>query len=279
MNILFRRSLKPALILYILKTVSVAVIAFPLIIYFNILYEYSMLTSKLWPLPSGLMIGELLWNLRELIPLILPFVFMIGLIYFLALQFLYGGICSDALINAGFKKSQYFSSCVEHFKGFVKIAIAAVPAYILILSLGDLIGRFLGALVSIALGDTADKIIRVAVLLITFFIITGYLINLRFIQIIANNHSLRFAVKASSKRVFSKIKYFIALNIMPGIILMLLIAISILGIKIIFSLNLNLFSVLLLFLFQQLVVFIWSYIEAFQISLNTKLFKEINHGT
>ena len=171
MNILFKRSLKPALILYILKTFSVAVIAFPLLIYFNILYEYSMLTSNLWPLPSGLMIGELLWNLRELIPLIIPFVLMIGVIYFLTLQFLYGGICSDALSTVGYKKPDFFSSCAEHFKGFVKIAIAAVPAYILILSLGDLIGRFLGTLVSMALGNTADKIIHVAVLLITFFII------------------------------------------------------------------------------------------------------------
>jgi len=273
MNSPFTKSFRPALILYAAKTVAVMVIALPLFVYFNEVFGFSKLADDLWPVPGGLVLAEVFWNARDLFSIMIPLLLLIGLLYFLSVQFLYGGIHAFAFNINNSPKQGFFEACRKHFKGFLKIAITAIPVYLIIISLGDLIGHFFKAVFSFTLGETAGMVVRFVVILLGIFIFAGYLINLRFIQIENNNFSLRFTL-VSSKKIFSKLKYFLALNIFAGFMVLISMTILFFIMILIFSLEFGLITFLLTLAIQQLIVFTWSYFEAFQINLNVKLFKE-----
>ncbi len=267
------KSFWPALVLYAVKTIAVLVIALPLFVYFNEAFGFSRLADDLWPVPGGLMLAEFLWSSRDLFSVIILLSLIVGLLYFLIVQFIYGGICASAFDIDSSPKQGFLEACGRYFKGFIKIAITAILPYIFIISLGDLIGRFLSALFTIVLGETAGWIVRLVVILLAIFILAGYLINLRFIQIQNNNSSLRFAI-ASSKKIFGKLKYFLALNILTGFMTLASMTMLFYVMILITRLEFGLIAFLLMLAVQQFMIFTWSYFEAFQINLNVKLFKE-----
>lgn len=270
---------RPAVILYAIKSVAALIIISPVMVYLYRVFEFSRLADSFWPNPGGLLLVELFWHSQQMIQVVLPLLLIIGLLYFIALQFLYGGICAYVLDNSGFTKQRFFGACGKHFGGFLKIAIAAIPFYIMILSIADLIGRLIAGIFSAIIGDFSGVFIRLAVLFLALFMMTGYLINLRFIQIANENSSLRFAFAASKKTVFNRLRYFLALNIFAGIVMLIFMAILFLILNLILKLHFSQLALILFIVIQQLMVFIWCYIEAFQINLNVKLFKESNYGT
>ncbi|MCP4582712.1 MAG: hypothetical protein GY839_13965 [candidate division Zixibacteria bacterium] len=255
--------LRPALILYAMKAVMAMVIILPTMSYLNGKFGFSRLADDFWPVPEGIALVELFWQVRELIYFILPLLFIVSLIYFLIMQFLYGGICACALGDGNSSSEGFFKAGIRYFGGFIKIALAAIPVYLLVFLIADLIGIFIGKLFGLIIGDTGGSIITASVVFLFLYCLNGYVINLRLAQIKNDNSSLRFAIKFTRQVMATRLKHFLALNMMVGIVTIIVLALTFLIMIFISRLDFSMVALIMIFVMQQLIVFMGSFFEVF----------------
>ncbi len=265
---------RSAYILYAVKTIASVVMVAPFMVYLNHKYDLTILAEGFWPVPSNLLLMELLWSIREVIYIAIPLLMMVCALYFLAVQFLLGGICGYALNISSHSNGKFFIYCAERFWGFVKIALAAIFIYFFMLLIADFAGHFIDGLIAGIAGGTLGKLIRAALLFLAFFLSSGYLVCLRLIQTTNNSSSLISTLAASSKIVLKNFRSFIKLNVLVAAMIIVSVLIPLLVLSYIYKMGPGFVSVILAILTQQAVVFIWSYFESLQININAKLFKE-----
>ena len=273
------KTLRQAAILFGLRAVAALLVIFPFWIFLNHRFSLSNLADQFWPLPSGLALIELLWNLRDALYLLIPLGLAVAVFYWIVLQFTYGGICAYALGESRFEASAFFGVCAKHCWGNIKLSIAAILLFLVILLAVDLIGQLISSGVSRLAGTTAGSFFHVFILFLAFYITAGFIANLRLLQVKHNVTALGPAVTSYAKQVLTKIRPFLAVNITGGLLTAFVMLVPLLALKFSYGLEFGTITLMLTFLTQQAAVFIWSYLEALQINLNVTLVKENEYGT
>jgi hypothetical protein len=274
-----KRTFRGALILYAIKVAAALIIVLPVWIFLNGKFGLSLIADGFWPIPNGLQLIELFWQVRELAVVIILLLLIAGLLYFLTAQFVYGGICAEALKGNGFAISSFCHDGGKYFGGFIKIALAAVPVFVVAFLVFDLIGLFIGKLIGVIAGETSAMIIMVLIIFLALYCLAGYLTILRFIQISINKSSLRLAVKYSKLIMKTQLRRFLALNLFAGLLTGFVLVIPLLIMNAIGKMEFGIIAALVMFIAQQLIVFLGSYFEAMQIFINTRIIKEYDYGT
>jgi hypothetical protein len=272
------KTLRQALILYGLRAVAMSVVIFPFWIYLNHRFSLSNIADHYWPLPGGLALIELLWSLRDALYLIIPLSLAVAVLYWVALQFSYGGICAYAFGDSRFEAGSFFGACAKHCWGYIKISLAAVLLFLMILLAADLIGQFISSGMSRIAGKTSGRLIHGLILFLAFYITAGFIANLKMMQIKNNITAFGPTITGYSKLVLSKLKPFLRINITGGLLTGFIMLILALILKIIYGMKFETATLLLTFFTQQATIFIWSYLEALQINLNVGLIKENENG-
>lgn len=275
----FKNTLRAAVILYAIKTVPALIIVLPTWVYLSGKFGLSLITNGFWPIPQRVQLIELFWQVRELAVVVIPLLFIAGLLYFLAVQFAYGGICAAVLRDGEFSLASFCHDGGKYFGGFVKIAVAAVPFFIIAFLVFDLVGIFIGKLVGLITVDINAAVITVFIIFLAFYCLAGNLIILRFIQIRINKTSLRLAVKYSKLIMKTQVRRFLALNLLAGLLTGIILAIPFLLMGAICKMEYGFLAALLMLIVQQLIILLGSFLEAMQISINTRIIREYDYGT
>jgi len=274
-----RRTFQAAVILYAVKIITALIVVLPVWVFLNGKFGLSLIADGFWPIPDGLQLIELFWQVRELAVVMILLLLIAGLLYFLAAQFVYGGICAEALKGNGFSIASFCHNGGKYFGGFIKIALAAIPFYVIIFLVVDLIGLFIGKVIGVIAGETSAAIITILIIFLAIYCLAGYLIILRFIQININKSSLRLALKYSKLLMKTQIRRFLALNLFAGLLTSVILSIAFLLISSIYEMKYSFIAALLMVIVQQLMIFLGSYFEVMQIFINTRIMKEYNYGT
>lgn len=282
MRAILIRIIRPAIILYALKASAALLIMLPLMVFLNGKFSLSRIADNFWPVPGHLALVEFIWQSRELLYIILPLVFVGALFYFVAIQFFSGGIYSYFLKRESeLSTSCYFQACGIYFKGFLKIALVSVPIFIVIFLAADLVGLFFGKIAGIIGGKTFGAVIMVLFIVMSSYLFIAYLIVLRYTQIGSGSASLTLAFKSSSSIYKSKLRYFLALNILLGVLTIAILSGCIYVFSFVYKFNFSVPVLIAAILGQQIIILLASFLEALQISLNARLFeeKEADYGT
>ena len=273
-----KRTFRAASILYAIKAIAALIIVLPIWVFLNGKFGLSLIADGFWPIPGGTEMVELFWQVRELAVVMILLLLIVGLLYFLVTQFVYGGICADALKGNRLSIASFCHDGGKYFGGFIKIALAAVPFYLIVFLLFDLIGLFIGKLIGVIAGETSAAIIKILIIFLSIYCLAGYLVILRFIQININKSSLRSAVKYSKLIMKTQVRRFLALNLFAGLLTGVMLVIPFLLMSSIYKMEYGFITALLMVITQQLMVFLGSYFEAMQIFINTRIIKEYDNG-
>jgi len=279
LSLKFKNTLRAAIILYAIKTIMALIIVMPTWIYLSGKFGLSLITDGFWPIPQRVQLVELFWQVRELAVVVIPLLLIAGLLYFLAVQFAFGGICAAILRDGEFSPASFCRDSGKHFGGFVKIAVAAVPFFIIAFLVFDLVGIFFGKLVGLIASDASATVIAAFIIFLALYCLAGYLIILRFIQIRINKTSLRLAVKYSKLIMRTQARRFLALNLLAGLLTSIILAITFLLIGAICKMEYGFLAAFFMVVLQQLIIFVGSFLEAMQISINARIIKEYDYGT
>jgi len=274
-----KRTFRAALVLYAIKAIVALIIVLPIWVYLNGKFGLSLIADGFWPLPGGVQLVELFWQVRELAVIVIPLLLLVGLFYFLAVQFAYGGICANALKRNGFSLASFCHDGGRFFKGFTKIALTAIPFYVITFLVFDLIGLFIGKLIGVIAGETSATVFTILIIFLALYCLAGYLIILRFIQININKSSLRLTVKYSKLIMKTQMRRFLALNLFAGLLTGFVMVIPLFVMSAIYKMEYGFIAALLMIIAQQLMVFLGSFFEAMQIYINTRIIKEYDYGT
>jgi len=272
------KSFRQGLILFGLRAICASLVIFPFWVYLNHCFSLSNLAEHYWPLPGGLALIELIWSLRDVLYFMIPLCLIVSVIYWLALQFVYGGICAYAFGDSRFDSRLFFGACARHWWGFAKISTAAVLLFLVVLLATDLIGQFISTAISSVAGKTSGKFLHGFILFLAFYATAGFVVNLRLLQIQNNTTALGPTITDYARRVLTKFRPFLGINITGGLLTAVIMLLSMLILKINYSMKYETITLLLTFFAQQATIFIWSYLEALQINLNVKLVKEPANG-
>jgi hypothetical protein len=275
----FRTILKPALIIYAVRSVASALIILPMFVFITGKFGNSLLADKFWPLPHGLAFLELIWQMRELLFFIIPLLFIIIIMVFFITQFIYGGIYEYLWRNGKLEAGEFFRSCGRRFGGYVKIALVGIPWYIVVILAADLVALLFAKLASAIAGLGAARFITYLILFLSLYLVSGYLISMRYLQLRDNNSSIRYALREARVIFAGKMRYFVALNILAGAFTFLSFSISLWLIALPYGLSYSPAATILTILVQQAFIFWISLMEIFQIKINGRFAGEIDYGT
>lgn len=275
----FAGTFKPSAILYGLKTAAASVLAIPLLVYLNGKFSLSKIADKFWPIPGHEALVAFAWQSREIMYIIVPLLFVTAAFYFILLQFFYGGLY-DYFLRRGPKLSSpgFFQACGQNFRGFFKIALASLPIILVVFLAADFIGLFFGRIVALVFGETIGNIAMVLFIAMCLYLFVGYLVVLRIWQAKNETHLLTSTLKSSAAIFKTKLRYFLALNMILGLATFAILALAIYIFSFIYKLNFNLFTLFLVLFMQQLIVLLGSFFEALQIKVNIRLVEETDHG-
>ena len=276
---MIKSSLRPALILYILRVVFATIVVMPVFMSISGKFGGSKLTEDFWPLPHGIVFTELLWQMRELLYIVIPLIFLVMLLYFIVLQFLYGGIYNYLWRDDHFAISRFFQSCGVRFRGYFKIAIIGIFAYLIVFLITDLVALAFSKLTGLIAGETAATVTIYFIIYLSFYLFGGYIIGLRFIQVRDDNSSLKYAYNKLGTLLAFRLKYFIAINAIVGTLTFITLVLSIWLVSLPYKLPYNLSVVILTVVIQQMIIFWIGLAEVIQIQINKRVIKEINYGT
>jgi len=275
----FTDMLKPSVVLYLLKAVATAVIAIPILVFINGKFSLANVTDNFWPIPSHEALVAFSWQSREIMYVVVPLLFVVGVVYFITLQFFYGGIYDYFLKGmATLASKSFFQACGQSFRGFIKIALASLPIIFVVFLAAEFIGLFLGKIVALIAGQSIGTIAMIFFVIMCLYLFIGYLVVLRIWQAKNETYSLRLAVKSSADIFKTKLRYFLALNIILGILTFAVLSLAIYLFSFIYKLDFNLLVLLFVLLLQQVIILIGSFFEALQIKVNMRLFEETSHG-
>lgn len=270
--------LKPALILYLSRLVLAALIAFPVFVFLNSKFALSEIAGKLWPLPSGYVINELLWHFREMLLIIVPLLLLVIILSFVINQFLYGGVYELICFNKPFVSGDFFAACGKHFVGFIKIALVGIIGFVVVALASDLMGVFIGKLFGL-IYEPLGSIVNGLVVFISLYIYLAFLAVVRLTQVQYGISSIISAYTKVKDVIIGKAKYFIVSNSLVGFLAIVTITISFMPLILVYHLPFSPPIIILVVLFQQIIVFWICLIEVVQIISNKRFVKESNNGT
>jgi hypothetical protein len=276
---MIKSSLRPALILYILRVVFATIVVLPVFMSISGRFGGSRLTEDFWPLPHGIAFTELLWQMRELLYIVIPLIFLVMLLYFIALQFLYGGIYNYLWRDDHLMASSFFQSCGVRFRGFIKIAIVGIFAFLIVFLIADLVAIAFSKLTGLIAGEAVATVTIYFIIYLSFYLLGGYMIGLRFIQVRDDNSSLKYAYNKLGTLLAFRLRYFIAVNVIVGTLTFVTLVLSVWLIGLPYKLPYSLPVVILTVVCQQAVIFWIGLAEVIQIQINKRVIKEINYGT
>lgn len=276
---ILQKMFKPALILYATRTLAAIIIVFPAFVFISSKFGNSNLADNFWPVPTGLSLLELMWQGRETLYIILPLAFLIGVVYFLLNQFIYGGIYDLILNKEKLIAVDFFSSCSRYSIGFIKIALAGILGFLAVILAADLLGLLFGKIAAWIAGKTIGRFVTYLVVFMGIYLFLGYLVSLRFIQVADGKPSLRNALKRAKDVFAERVRYFVALNTIAGVFSFITIVIALFLMSLIYKLNFNPLTIIILVLAQQLIILWICMLEVFQIYINRRFIKETENGT
>ena len=274
-----KKILQPSLLLYGLRLAFACLVALPVFVFLSGIFGGSKLAEGFWPMPHGQALIELLWQSRDLLYIIIPLALLVMAGYFIMLQFIYGGIYHQLWRDDRFLSGGFYKSCGLRFRGFLKIALIGVPLFLIVLLGADLIALLFGKLAGAIGGQTAASVVTYFIVYQAAYMLGGYLIGLRFIQLRDDNSSFRYAYKKLGTLLTFRLKYFVAANLLAGTLTFISLAVALWLVSLPYRLTYGLPAVILVVVIQQAVIFLIGLMEIIQMQINKRVIKEINYGT
>jgi len=270
---------RAAMVLYIFRIIMASIVILPLFVFITGKFANSTLADKFWPLPQGASFFELIWQLKELIPFILPLLFVVIVIYFVLSQLINGGIYESINRNESLNVADFISACGRNFLGFIKIALVGIPVYIISALAIDLVGLFIGKIIGLIAGSGAAAIVNYLIVFVSLYGVAGFFAIMRLILTRKNRSSLRFSFTQTRDILNGKARYFIALNGIAGALTLISFVLAGLMITLPYKLSFSSGVMILTLIIQQAAIFWFGFAEIIQIRINSRFIKEADYGT
>ena len=274
----FMRYLKPALILYGIKAAVSIIVFLPVFVFLSGKFSVSFLGDKFWPLPSDMALFEAVWQMQDILYILIPILLLAVAIHFVLNQFAYGGVYRFMIRNESLTSANFFSAGGRYFWGFMKIALAGIAVFVFVFLAAELIGTAFGKLFGL-FGKNIGRFVMMMTVFTLIYVFMAYLVILRFALIKNDNSNFQRAFLTAKDILSGKLRYFIILNLMTGVGSFISLAIVLFLVSLVYRLTFYPPVYFIVLLVQQLAVVWICLLEVFQIKINMRFLKEIENGT